>query len=655
MPKFGRADVSWRDGVPISTVFDDPYYSLENGLEESRFVFLSGADVIRRSSNKDLFNIGETGFGSGLNFLATWDAWRRHNIRARLVFVSAEANPMDMVHLSKAHSHFPAIAELGRELRQAMPPPAKGFHIRHFDGGRISLLLMYGDAAEAYSTLNARIDAWYLDGFAPAKNKSMWTDDLFYQLGRLSAPESTLATFTAAGFVKRGLASVGFDMRKTSGFGRKRERLVGTFSDTKQLHGDPIPANISKWAHPVSCSSRHVAILGGGIAGASVAYALGLRGVKCTIIESPDAPKASSLPAAIMAPRFMLDDTPDRGFFSSAFAFSISHSAYATTFSKHQGIRYIDKSGQKKERFHRILKEYAWSEDWLGLDENDLVLPKAGTISPMLVLNKLTKNVKKVTAKVMRIEKCKSKWLLQDHNHETVLETDCVVLATGLATPHILNNSGLGIETTQGLEPAQRPSGGQLEIVDAMALVGVSEQTLSYGGYASAPLENEDKKSVRTIGTSFEPLENRSLKNHKTKKSTQTKIFQNFFEMIGGTIEDTGSIQSWAGVRATVADHMPYAGPVPVWEDLLEVCAPLSQDATNELERPPAVHEGLYCLTGLGSKGFQYGPLLGDYLAAMITGEAIPIPSTLIAKLHPARSVVKSLIRQNNRGSMPKT
>lgn len=655
MPKFGRADVNWRDGVPISATFDDPYYSFDNGLEESRFVFLDGADVIRRSSNKGLFRIGETGFGSGLNFLATWDAWRRHNISSRLIFVSAEANPMDIQHMSKAHSHFPAIADLGHELRLAMPPPARGFHTRHFDGGQISLLLMYGDAAEAYSTLTAKIDAWYLDGFAPAKNKSMWTDDLFYQLARLSAPKSTLATFTAAGFVKRGLTAVGFNMKKTNGFGRKRERLMGTFSASNDSQGDPIPVSTLKWAHPVSSGAKRVAILGGGIAGASVAHALDLRGIDCTIIESPDAPMASSLPAAIMAPRFMLDDTPERYFFSSAFAFVTSHTAYADAFSKHLGIRYIDKNGQKKERFRRIVEDYAWPEDWLTLDEHDLVLPKAGTISPETVLSNLSKNAKKVTAQVTRIEKHKSKWLLQDQNHKTILETDCLVLATGLETPHILNNSGLGMETAQGLEPTQRPSGGQLEIVAAKALTGIPEQTLSYGGYVSATLENAEKKGIRTIGTTFESLEMQAAQNQKPKKSSQHAILQTFYEMTDGKLGSSGSIQSWAGARATVADHLPYAGPVPVWEDLLQVCEPLSRDATNELERAPAVHDGLYCLTGLGSKGFQYGPLLGEYLAAMITGEPIPIPSTLIAKLHPARSVVKNLIRHNTQGPTAQT
>ena len=221
--------VTWRNGVPFSADFDDLYYSAEDGQAESIFVFLEGTDAIKTAAGRDKFVIGETGFGTGLNFLTTWQAWRAEKPKARLFFISAEAIPMCAADLEQAHKAFPKLDELSEQLRAAWPPASNGFHYRSFDAGQVSLLLMFGDAETVFSQLNAKIDAWYLDGFAPAKNPTIWSEAIFKRMAQLSNPGAAIATFTAAGSVRRRLEAQEFTMRKTQGFGKKKERLIGSF------------------------------------------------------------------------------------------------------------------------------------------------------------------------------------------------------------------------------------------------------------------------------------------------------------------------------------------------------------------------------------------------------------------------------------------
>lgn len=644
------ADICWQEGVPVANAFDDPYYSRDDGLAESRFVFLEGASILERANAAQRFVVAETGFGTGLNFLATWQAWRASNTNARLIFVSAEAYPMSTPDMEKAHAHFPELADLSRSLRDAMPPPSNGFHIRHFDGGNVSLLLMYGAADNAYANLNAQVDAWYLDGFAPARNPSMWTDKLFREIARLSSVGTTLATFTAAGFVRRGLADVGFDMKKTAGFGRKRERLVGTYKRPEQPAIASGSRELPEWSKPLACPADRVAIVGGGIAAASLASAFRLRGVTPTVVRSPTIQPASSLPAAILAPRFMLDDTPERDFFSSAFAQVVSLDAYRSAMSPVKGIVLKGKKPEDFERFERIIEFYGWPKDWMDHSAEGLVLPRGATVTSQKVLEALFADVPIINTQVAAIVPTGESWQLRDESNQNILEAECVVVATGMEASKLLSSPALGHETGTDPQPMLRPVIGQIEIAPSSNLTGLPPETLSYGGYVSAETDSGDGQAIRTIGTTFKPQSYDNQTELKPTTMAQEKILEDFFEATGGEITDPDNIRSWAGWRATVSDHLPYAGPVPDWGNLVEACAPLAKDASLTLNKTPRFHDGLYCLTGLGSKGFQYGPLLGDYLAAMILSEPSPIPADMAPRLHPGRAAVRSIVRGPAKG-----
>ncbi|WP_120500347.1 tRNA (5-methylaminomethyl-2-thiouridine)(34)-methyltransferase MnmD [Roseovarius sp. EL26] len=211
-----HADLEWRDGdIPVSTRFDDPYFSLESGLDETRHVFLAGNDLPARF--RDGFHIAELGFGTGLNFLTTLQAWQRSGCEGVFTFTSFEAFPMSGEEMQRALSAFPELEGLATELVQQWGTGAHKISI-----GPATLDIIEGDARERLSIWNGEADAWYLDGFSPAKNPELWQEDLMAEVTRHTAPDGTAATYTAAGFVRRGLGAAGFTVTRTPGYGRKR-------------------------------------------------------------------------------------------------------------------------------------------------------------------------------------------------------------------------------------------------------------------------------------------------------------------------------------------------------------------------------------------------------------------------------------------------
>jgi tRNA U34 5-methylaminomethyl-2-thiouridine-forming methyltransferase MnmC len=215
------AELTWRDGtIPVSTRFNDPYFSLENGLKETRHVFLEGNDLPARF--KPGFHIAELGFGSGLNLLAVWQAWEAAGIDAPLTFTSFEAYPMSATEMRRAHEAFPELAPFAARLSEAW---AEDPTLTTLSG--INATVVLGDARETMATQNWSADAWFLDGFSPAKNPELWDADLMRAVGNHTKLGGTCATYTAAGFVRRGLEEAGFSVTRVPGYGRKRHMTVG--------------------------------------------------------------------------------------------------------------------------------------------------------------------------------------------------------------------------------------------------------------------------------------------------------------------------------------------------------------------------------------------------------------------------------------------
>jgi len=230
------AKIEWRDGQPYASEFQDVYFSTDNGLLETDYVFFQGNDLTKRWLNSDMqtFSIGETGFGTGLNFLCTVNLWLAIGSKnATLHFISTEKYPLSLQDLSTALNLWPQLKPISEPLLAQYESLINGSSTIFLYDNRVQLSLLIGDATVGLSKITKQVDAWFLDGFAPTKNPDMWRVELFQQMARLSKTSTTLATFTSAGNVRRGLISAGFNVSKRTGFGKKREMLIGSFIGNK--------------------------------------------------------------------------------------------------------------------------------------------------------------------------------------------------------------------------------------------------------------------------------------------------------------------------------------------------------------------------------------------------------------------------------------
>jgi tRNA 5-methylaminomethyl-2-thiouridine biosynthesis bifunctional protein len=225
------ATLEWRNNEPYSTIFDDVYFSSDNGLLETEYVFIAGNDLTQRwqGLEQNTFSIIETGFGTGLNFLCAAKHWLENApSEAKLTFTSLEKFPLTGAELQQALMHWPALKPLSDVLLSNYETLLAQGTCMLFNQ-RIELNLRIGDAVSELGKINTKADAWFLDGFAPSKNPDMWQAPLFAQMARLSHPNTSFATFTSAGEVRRGLTAAGFEVLKKPGFGKKREMIHGSY------------------------------------------------------------------------------------------------------------------------------------------------------------------------------------------------------------------------------------------------------------------------------------------------------------------------------------------------------------------------------------------------------------------------------------------
>lgn len=228
------ATVAFRpNGSPYSPIYGDIYHSVVGSVAQAQYVFLQGNSLPARWQGRPVFTVLETGFGMGINFLSTWAAWRADSSRGgHLHFVSIEKHPFAASDLRLTHAATiddAPVAALAQALADAWPALTPGTHTLVFDNGQVTLTLIFGDAVTILPALDIRADAFYLDGFSPAKNPELWTPSVFESLGALANEDATFSTYTSAGDVKRALLHAGFEYKKVPGFGWKRAMLIGKY------------------------------------------------------------------------------------------------------------------------------------------------------------------------------------------------------------------------------------------------------------------------------------------------------------------------------------------------------------------------------------------------------------------------------------------
>ena len=599
--KLTSANLEWREGAPLSPVFGDVYFS-GDGLAETTHVFLGGNALPARFDKGGVFSIGELGFGSGLNFLAAWDAWRdaAKPENARFEFFSVEAFPFAKADLEKAHKSWPAFAALSQELIAAYPPLQPGFHRMTFDDGA-ALTLYFGDALEGFSRAEANIDAWFLDGFAPSKNPAMWRPELLKELARLSAPGCTFATFTVAGAVRRALQEAGFAIEKRPGFGRKREMLAGALETHPAQKSQRTPwfNTRSKPALP----GARVAIIGGGVAGASLAHALRNTGYNAMVFDGNGAASgASGNPAGLIMPRLDADESPVARFHVSAYVHTVRllhklQSENCETIFNPCGV--LKKAADENEqRRHKKLFELApLPEGWLTLQEDGaLFLPQGGVVDPPAFVRALIGETRFVEKNVAAISFDKNGWRLTLDDGATEI-FDAVVIA----------NARDALRFTQMRSTPLAGSAGQ---VDYYPNTPALDHVVASGPYAAPAPPFQHNGGGVVIGATFDPIEPGATPS-ATPANAQRNIgnIQNILPELAATLSPQESV-SRASVRCVTPDKSPIVGPVPDWGFYSGAYDGLRYGRKRDYP-PGRVLPGLFVLTGLGSRGLVTAPLGG--------------------------------------------
>lgn len=593
------ARLSWDEDTPVATDFGDSYFSADRGAEESEYVFLRHNDLPRRLENLNqnaVFTIGETGFGTGLNFLlAAREFLQNAPEGACLHYLSVEKHPLTPVDLARACDLNPVAPDLARELCRHYPPATPGFHRLSLAGGRIRLTLLFGEAAPMLALAKAAVDAWFLDGFAPARNPAMWDPALFRELARLSRPGATLATFTAAGFVRRGLQDAGFRMEKREGFGTKRHMLAGRFGD-----GD--------W-QPVESDRRAVAIVGAGLAGCTLARALADRGVPVTLYDGAGvATGASGNLAGVVYTTPSAHPTPQNRFYQSSFLQALHwfrcHAFPATDADGGlHGVTQLPPHARGARKARDALASGYCPESLAcragGSDEAPwLHFPDGGYINPGNWCRQLLDHpgITLNTGKVLQLEQQENQWLLQTATARQAFPR--VVLANAGAARNFHALHWLPLKSIRG----------QVSYVRATDSSRQWRQAWCHQGYLTPAIED-----LHCVGATFDLHDDNPAPTAEGDRENLATLQHNLPELwrqLGG--DQAQIADRRVGFRCQSRDFLPLAGPVPG--------AP-----------------GLYLDIAHGSRGITGTPLCAELLASQLCAEPLPVDRDLLDALTPHR------------------
>lgn len=585
--------LTWTDnGQPRSRLFGDVYFSAQDGLAETRAVFLQGCGLPGAWAGRRRFAVGELGFGTGLNIAALLQLWREAGPPgAHLHVFSVEAYPMTADEAARALAHWPELADITALLTARWPGRARGLHRVDLPELSATLDLAIMDVVPALEGWSGAADAWFLDGFAPAANPGMWSEEVLALVAARSAPGARAATFTVAGQVRRGLAAAGFAVEKRPGFGRKRERLEA------RLPGEAVDPPV-----------RRIAIVGAGVAGAAAARAVRALGGDALVVEA-EAPGAggSGNPAALVTPRLDAGLSEASRLFAQAFARASRLYAGLPDAILGRGVLQLAFEARDTARFEKIAGSDVFEPGALSVLPPEAVTARLGepapaaldqvtalVVAPRPILDAWTGPVRH--AAVAGLERAAAGWRLLDAAGEEIAAADAVIVAAGLASRVLV--PGLPLQPVRG----QASWSAEAAHVPAAAWGGYVVPMP--GGLLFGATHDRDD-----AGTDLRPAD------HRRNLDTLAKALPALAARI-----DAERLEGRASVRAVSPDRLPLAGA--------------------------ADQEGLYVLTGFGSRGFAFAPLLAEHVAALALGAPSPISRAAADLVAPDRFARRAARRE---------
>ena len=663
------AKIAWQtddagNQVPVSGEFGDVYFSHADGLAESRHVFLAHNQLPERLANladKQCFTVAELGFGTGLNFLATWQLWRQlrakkpHLTSARLHFITTEKYPIPLNDLTQILALWaqraPELAKLIEQLLANYPPLIAGCHRLNFIDDNITLDIWLGDAGDSLASLDTEtaikrpyIDAWFLDGFAPSCNESLWAESIFTQMQRLSRPSTTAATYSCAGIVKRGLQTHGFEINKVKGFGRKREMLTAVMADNTNSLALNDDNNFSVLPNPLSHIPSHTVIIGAGVAGLLTAWTLANRGMTVTIIDKV-APLAgaSGNPRALLAPNM----TPIHHVYEHLHSIGYLYSGRL--------YRYFNQQAELQQT--PLILEQTGTLDLLiktnigtaqiadypnemattittaealrlsGLKAKDLAdnlyLPQSGLVNPQALKTVILKhpninyqqlsvtNIKETADKVM-VTGDKESGSNNNQSSITICADNVVICAA--YESHQLDKRIVECRTIRGQLSWFTPTAEQV--------AGLPKLPLKYSGYCApfigqigdAEVNNiSDNQPQFLLGASFVDADASIDIRSEENQQNYDKLLEDIPELSNVLPDDTSAWQARAGVRTQTIDYHPLVGRL-------------------------AQSRRIWTLSAMGAKGYALAPICAEALADMMLGCFTPLSAVTLARLSPNRA-----------------
>nr|WP_162497285.1 bifunctional tRNA (5-methylaminomethyl-2-thiouridine)(34)-methyltransferase MnmD/FAD-dependent 5-carboxymethylaminomethyl-2-thiouridine(34) oxidoreductase MnmC [Vibrio algivorus] len=683
-----NAQLDWNEsGTPVSHQFDDVYFSNANGLEESRYVFIQQNHLPMRwqQASQSRFIIAETGFGTGLNFLAVWKEFETFKQNqpdsplTQLHFISFEKFPVHIDDLVKAHAAWPELTDYAKQLQAHYPIAVPECHRLILADGMITLDLWFGDIHDNLPKLAQTeaglVNAWFLDGFAPSKNQDMWNDALFKHMARLTKAGGTCATFTAAGFVRRGLIEAGFDMKKVKGFGTKREMIAGTLQPSLAKQQTFAKNTFAPWfqRYPIDQFDRlqPIAIIGGGVASATLALALYRRGHSVSLYCEDNKPAlgASGNRQGALYPLIAEPESPLNRFFAPAFLFArqlVKQAAQQLEFDYDlcgvTQLAWSDKAKKKldkmllndypQELLHSLTAEQTEQVIGLDIDQESIHYPLGGWLCPQQLTQAIIyelsqqKNEQQESGQQPNVEvhfntrieslsydEAEQTWTLH-HSHKN-FQHQSVVVANGHQFSRFEQLKAIAATSVKG----------QVSHIPTTESLSKLKTVLCYDGYMTPQNPNNGH---HCIGASYDRNNIDQAFDPEAQLSNGERLKQCLPNQSWPNEVDTSENLSRQGIRSVTRDHLPFVGNVFKFEPVVESYAKLDPQILRK--RPDLMpdiphYPNLFCMVGLGARGLCSAPLLAEVLASQISGDPLPLPLEVLEKIHPARMWVRKMLK----------